>query len=65
MAAGMKAARRGEAEAGAVGKQRLKQHPSGCKLAHSEFVEAKKGILQQVEGNVMKERVGVLALGKA
>lgn len=65
MAAGMRAARKGEAgEAREVGKQCLKQHPSRCKLAHSEFVEAKKRILQQVEGDVMKERVGVLALGK-
>ena len=47
-----------------MGKQRLKQHPGGCKLAHSEFVEAKKGILQQAEGGVMKERVGDVTLGK-
>lgn len=62
MAAGMRAEAR---QAGEVGKQCPKQDPNGCKLAHSEFVETKKGILQQAEGDVMKERVGVLALGKA
>lgn len=32
------------------GKQCLKQHPSGCKLAHSECVEARKGYCNKGRG---------------
>lgn len=34
-------------------------------MASSEFVEAKKRILQQVERDVMKEKMRVVSLGKA
>lgn len=52
-------------EAVDVGKQSLRQHLGGCKLANSKFGEAKKRILLQEEGDVMKEQVGVPASGKA
>lgn len=34
-------------------------------MVPSEFVEAKKRILQQVERDVMKEKMRVVSLGKA
>lgn len=52
-------------EAVDVGKQSLRQHLGGCKLANSKFGEAKKRILLQEEGDVMKEQVRVPASGKA
>lgn len=58
MAAGMRAAWKVEAgEAGEVGKQCLKQHCSGCKPAHSEFVEAKKRDIA-ARGGGCDERAG-------
>lgn len=47
------------------GKQPLRQHLGGYKLANSKFGEAKKRILLQEEEDVMKEQVGVLTSGKA
>lgn len=60
MAAGARAAWRAEAGAAEVPEAASR----GCKLAQTESAEVKKGILQLVEGDVMKGQVGLLALGK-
>ena len=48
-----------------MGRQLLRQHLGGYKLANSKFGEAKKRILLQEGEDVMKEQMGVLTSGKA